>query len=1007
MSFATSSIWRRLSYTFLLTSIIPLQSLFAAGSGSVKGRVVDSETGDALVGANVVIQNTSLGTSSDVNGKFYLPIVPAGKWTLKVTYIGYIQATREVTVAENEQLVVEDFRLTAQALVGQTVVVTAQARGQIGAINQQLASDAIVNVVSEEKIKELPDFNAAEAIGRLPGVSTLRSSGEASKIVVRGIAPQYNLVAIDGVNLSPTGNGGGVIVNPSDVIASSPSQDRSVDVTMITPNMLQAIEVYKTLTPDMDGDAIGGYVNMKLREAPSDFHTDLNWQSGYVKKNSKYDNYKANAVVSNRFFNDALGVYLLGNSEQYDRGADNFNASYAKQSQGPPEVYSPVSVTNFGLDRHFETRSRYGANLILDLRLPNGSIKAINMFSRLKSKYTDYTTRQDLTGSKNLNFNLSHGEGNTDLMTNALQGEYDLGFLAVDLSAANSYSRNFNPHQRTYTFTEEGANPIPVAPETPPERLYQNTHYVDSLTYLQYFGDGKYDYKENGQSYLANIKIPFNLQSSVSGFLKFGGKYRYTHRRNDQDLPYAQVFYGGSQNFMNSIANQFPSLQRTAQPVHSANLFYAHDFSNPDQGIARDFLDNKFGDMIWVPTSTLLDQILSYVESQPSLMDPLNAGWISGPYQNKINDYVSVERFYAGYAMAQIGLGPDITIVGGARYEADRTEFTATRVQNSGNQLSQPYKIVTVHPDNHFWLPMVQARYKVFEWADVRYSYSKTLSRPDFTANSPFQNADNARTFINAGNPDLLPAESKNHDVMLTLHSNEIGLLSIGGFYKTIHNFVFNTQYQLVADSLTLPEFKTVSYFSDVFGKESEQVRTWINNPYEATLKGVEADWQTRFWYLPFPFDGVVVGVNYTHISSDTKYPYVFVENVLFPGQRRPTPVVRDTSRGGRLVDQPADIVNAYFGYDYKGFSGRISFLYQGQMVGYVSNIPEGDNFTKPYFKMDIALRQTLPWTGFQVYLDVNNINERADISAQQTFNGFTSQQFYGLTADVGIRYTL
>jgi len=71
------------------------------------------------------------------------------------------------------------------------------------AINEQLSSNSIVNVVSEAKIQELPDFNAAEAIGRLPGVSTLRSSGEANKIVIRGLAPEFNLVSIDGITCLP------------------------------------------------------------------------------------------------------------------------------------------------------------------------------------------------------------------------------------------------------------------------------------------------------------------------------------------------------------------------------------------------------------------------------------------------------------------------------------------------------------------------------------------------------------------------------------------------------------------------------------------------------------------------------------------------------------------------------------------------------------------------------------------------------------------------------------
>ena len=113
--------------------------------------------------------------------------------------------TREVTI-KGDETVEEVFRLTAQAIVGEEVVVTAQARGQVQAINQQLASDKISSVVSEARIQELPDFNAASAISRLPGVSTLKSSGEDNKVVIRGLAPQYNAVAIGGISLASTGS---------------------------------------------------------------------------------------------------------------------------------------------------------------------------------------------------------------------------------------------------------------------------------------------------------------------------------------------------------------------------------------------------------------------------------------------------------------------------------------------------------------------------------------------------------------------------------------------------------------------------------------------------------------------------------------------------------------------------------------------------------------------------------------------------------------------------------
>jgi hypothetical protein len=99
--------------------------------------------------------------------------------------------------------------------------------------------------------------------------------------------------------------------------------------------------------------------------------------------------------------------------------------------------------------------------------------------------------------------------------------------------------------------------------------------------------------------------------------------------------------------------------------------------------------------------------------------------------------------------------------------------------------------------------------------------------------------------------------------------------------------------------------------------------------------------------------------------------------------------------------------VNVSFGYDYEGFSGRLSFLFQGNSVSNVGNFAENDGFTRDYFRVDASARQKLPWPGLQVFLDIFNLNNRKNESTQASINGFTIQQFYGLTANLGVRYSL
>ena len=425
-------------------------------TGTIKGKVMDKDTKELLPGANVTIKGTSIGAASDLNGAYVIANVPPGTYTVQATYIGYV--SKSVTVSmSNDSTIVQDFALEAAAIQGQVFIVTGQAKGQMQAINQQLASNKIANMVSEERIQELPDFNAAAAISRLPGVSTTESSGEANKVVIRGLAPQFNQVAVSGISMASTGStqigtasqGGttGFINN-----------DRSVDLTMITPYMIKSIEVYKALTPDMNANAIGGVVDMQLREAPPDPHTDVLWQSGYTQKTNNYGNYRGIASVSDRFFNDALGIYVLGNAEKYDRDADNMNAAYSTAQLGinPATGYNDVQVNTVTLNRHKETRERFGGNVILDYALPFGTLRSINMFSQLNSNTRDYNTVIDYQNN-NILFRYQEGKGTLNTGINSLQFENDFGFMSVDLQGAYTYPRIISRTHRTSSSSRPAA----------------------------------------------------------------------------------------------------------------------------------------------------------------------------------------------------------------------------------------------------------------------------------------------------------------------------------------------------------------------------------------------------------------------------------------------------------------------------------------------------------------------------------------------------------------------
>ena len=278
----------KLSLFALIFGLLGTTALWAqesGGYGQIKGLVTDAGSGETLIGVNVGIRNTTLGAASNIDGEYVIRRVPAGVYTLAASSIGYDNFEIEVEVVGGETLEL-NFSMNAVTVVGEEVIVSAQAQGQREAINEQLQSDKIVNVVSETKIQELPDFNAAAALGRLPGVSTTKSSGEDNKVVIRGLSPEFNSIEVEGVKLSATGSPSIGFTSDPYVGTGGVNNDRSVDLTSVSPYMIRMISVYKSLTPDMNANSIGGTVNMELREAPAEPHFSAMWQQGYTAKSN-------------------------------------------------------------------------------------------------------------------------------------------------------------------------------------------------------------------------------------------------------------------------------------------------------------------------------------------------------------------------------------------------------------------------------------------------------------------------------------------------------------------------------------------------------------------------------------------------------------------------------------------------------------------------------------------------------------------------------------------------
>ncbi len=351
---------KKLFHRSLLIAVIvflSVGSLFAQGSAIIKGVIKDKGTGEPLPAASVSIQSLTMGVISDLNGNFSLLRVPAGTHEITISFIGYGTQliTRQVEAGGTVVLDIE-LEFEAQGLV--EVTITTQRRGQLAAINQQLGADQMKNVVSADRIQEVPDANAAESVARLPGISLQRSSGEGSGVIIRGLAPKYNAIQINGISMASTGFvGGGSEIGVS--------QDRGSDLSAISSENLGGIEVFKAITPDMDAGSIGGVVNLMLAKAKPEPVYMARLSGAYNSMQKDFGQYKGFAKVSHRFFNNTLGLQASLNAERRNRGRDRLTATYfGKDTQIEGE--KDWQITEAAIEDRQETRRRYGGSLILD-----------------------------------------------------------------------------------------------------------------------------------------------------------------------------------------------------------------------------------------------------------------------------------------------------------------------------------------------------------------------------------------------------------------------------------------------------------------------------------------------------------------------------------------------------------------------------------------------------------------------------------------------------------------
>jgi TonB-dependent receptor len=1003
------------------------------GQSTLQGIVTDSLTQEALIGASISLVGTSQGAATNLEGEYRIPNITEGTYKIKVSYVGYLPKQIDLSFKGNKTLQLF-IQLSPTRIEGKTIEVSAQAQGQLSAINEQLSSNKIVNIVSADKMKELPDANIAESIGRLPGVSLGRTNGEADKVIIRGLSAQFNKVTIEGVPMVSTS--GGLAAGATNY-GSSNYSDRSIDLSLLSDDLVKGVELSKSLRANMDADAIGGTINLTLKEAPAGLHYDIQSNGGYNALISSWKNYKISGSVSNRFFDNAIGLRLQLSAEDKALPSQQFNAGYDGVS--PQSLLDPATnKVTLNLIRNTNSsrltiddldRKRYGGSVIFDYESDLVDILFLNTYVQKREFDQRYDNSINFEAVADGLFSKYYSVSNfdTEERTHSLQSKFK--FWGSELNASLSYTKG-NYHNPGYDFPfiqVNTTNPYKVN-----AYLYANPASLMALAgsdkptdfYLRTLERTDNSLNDNDYDLKLDYTIPFKLSDDLSGKFYAGGKFHEMDRNNRGNSSEFSLEYGGNETkreaFLLWLNQNFIPNATGTNPNHgiSGLNFIDHNYTAPK------FLNGRYTMDPWEYNIGLLSDIgREYYEQFPELYS------VVGP-ESYNSLYNLAEKLRAGYIMAEINIGTDLTIVPGLRYEEERNTDGAyvvytNNVNRNGLAGQLPiWRSINTTDVNYF--PSVNVKYKAGENVQIMGAYYSSIARPDFSAISPLIDYAIDGSINASSNPYLKPAVAQNFDLGTSLFSNTIGLFSVNLFYKEIKDLVYSIPSYMPykrgdivnAPSDILKRLPGLAYFDStwLYGYQSATTSIPINNPEKAYIRGIELSWQTHLWYLPGILSGLVLDLNLSFLSSHTYYPYFddasAVKDTLWsPDHKRVKKIdyYQDyKTRPGAVLNQPKAIYNAIIGWDYLGFSSRVSFRYQQTtLTGLDAKFSLADTYYDNVLLIDISLKQKIIGN-LAVFTNFTNVGSHVDDYYYTSPKGNlpTSSQTYGFNAQFGVSYS-
>ena len=374
-----------------------------AAEAKLSGVIKDQHS--TLPGAMVKVVGTNKSAVTNFNGHFVLPKLTPGTYQLEINYMGYETKQLSVTVTEDEVKTLDTIFLntsTSNSEIEEVVTVGVIHRGEMAAANAQKNASNIINVISSDGIGKLPDRNAAEAVQRIPGVSIERDQGEGRFVAVRGLPSQWSSASING-NRLPT--------------AEEETTSRATAFDFFPSELIEYVEVSKAVTPDMEGDAIGGNVNFITKKAPDEFTLNTNIAVG-ANELADGSNYSASVLYGDRTADDKIGYLINATAWKRDWATDNFE---------PRRGNDGIGIRRLELRDYTGTRETYGLNGSVEYRLDNGKISASAMYGTLVDDETHYKHRMRFDKDR-VEVQHIRNELITEMRGGELAGEHDFGF---------------------------------------------------------------------------------------------------------------------------------------------------------------------------------------------------------------------------------------------------------------------------------------------------------------------------------------------------------------------------------------------------------------------------------------------------------------------------------------------------------------------------------------------------------------------------------------------------